>query len=75
MPVLEAVTALKSLESRTNDLGIGIRSLSGKVSGISLSSVSANLAERFSTIDVVIVIVIVIELIVVKLSGHLIELN
>ena len=36
------------------------------MSGISLASVSANLAERFSTIDVV--IVIVIELIVVKLS-------
>jgi hypothetical protein len=43
------------------------------VSSVSLSSISANLTERLSTIDVV--IGVGIELLVVKLSGHLIELN
>jgi hypothetical protein len=64
MPVLKAVSALESLESRANDLGIRIGSLSGKVSGISLAGVSANLTERFSTIGVG----IGIGLLVVKLS-------
>jgi hypothetical protein len=64
MPVLEAVTALERLESRANDLRVRIGSLSGKVSGISLAGVSANLTEWFSTVGVG----IVIDLLVVKLS-------
>jgi hypothetical protein len=71
MTVLEAVSALKRQQSRANNLRVGVGSLSGKVSGIGLSSVSANLTEWFSTIDVV----IGIGLLVVKLSRHLIELN
>jgi hypothetical protein len=64
MPVLEAVTTLECQESRANDLGIRIGSLSGKVSGIRLAGVSANLTERFSTVGVG----IGIGLLVVKLS-------
>jgi hypothetical protein len=63
MTVLEAVSALKRQQSRANNLRVGIGGLSGKVSSISLSSISANLTERLSTIDGG-----VIELIVVKLS-------
>jgi hypothetical protein len=54
MPILETISALESQQSRTNDFRIGVRRLSGKVSSIGLSSISANLAERLSTIDVVI---------------------
>jgi hypothetical protein len=71
MTVLEAVSALKRQQSRTNDLRVGIGGLSGKVSSIGLSSISTNLTERLSTIDDD----GVIGLLVVKLSGHLIELN
>ena len=63
MTVLEAVSALESLESRANDLRIRVRGLSGKVSGIRLAGISANLAEGLSTIYGR-----VIELVVVKLS-------
>ena len=72
MTVLEAVSALKRQQSRANYLRVGIGSLSGKVSSVGLSSISANLTERLSTIDV---IGGVIGLLVVELSGHLIELN
>jgi hypothetical protein len=72
MTVIEAVSALKRQQSRANYLRVGISSLSGKVSSIRLAGISANLTERLSTIDV---ISRVIGLLVVKLSGHLIELN
>ena len=72
MTVLEAVSALKRQQSRANYLRVGIGCLSGKVSSVGLSSISANLTERLSTIDV---IGGVIGLLVVELSGHLIELN
>jgi hypothetical protein len=64
MPVLETVTAFKSLKSRTNDFRVEIRSSSGKVSSISFTSVSANLAEWLSTIGISIgtELVLVIEL-------------
>jgi len=71
MTILEAVSALKRQQSRTNDFRVGIGSLSGKVSSVGLSSISTNLTERLSTIDDD----GVIGLLVVKLSGHLIELN
>jgi hypothetical protein len=63
MTVLEAVSALESQQSRANDIGIRVRSLSGKVSSIRLACISANLAEGLSTIYCR-----VIELVVVKLS-------
>jgi hypothetical protein len=66
MSVLEAVSALESLESRANDLGIRVRGLSGKVSGIRLAGISANLAEGLSTIGIG--VGRIIELLVVKLS-------
>jgi hypothetical protein len=68
--ILETISALESQQSRTNDFRIRVRRLSGKVSSISLSSISANLAERLSTIDVVIVLVIgvVIDVLVTKMS-------
>jgi hypothetical protein len=66
MTVLEAVSALKRQQSRANNFRVGVGSLSGKVSSIGLSSISTNLAERLSTIDVV--IGVGIELLVVKLS-------
>jgi len=66
MTVLEAVSALKRQQSRANYLRVGIGCLSGKVSSVGLSSISTNLTERLSTIDVV--IGVVIELLVVKLS-------
>jgi len=68
MTVLEAVSALKRQQSRANNLRVRIGSLSGKVSSVGLSSISTNLTERLSTIGKVIGLV-------VKLSGHLIELN
>jgi hypothetical protein len=58
VPILETISALESQQSRTNDFRIRVRRLSGKVSSISLSSISANLAERLSTIDVVIGVLI-----------------
>jgi hypothetical protein len=67
VPILETISALESQQSRTNDFRIRVRRLSGKVSSISLSSISANLAERLSTIGVVIG-VLVIEVLVSKLS-------
>jgi hypothetical protein len=66
MTILEAVSALKSQQSRANDLGIRVSSLSGKVSGIRLASISTNLAEGLSTIGIG--VGRVIELLVVKLS-------
>ena len=66
MTVLEAVSALKRQQSRANYLRVGIGSLSGKVSSVSLSSISANLAERLSTIDVV--LGIGIDVLVTKMS-------
>jgi hypothetical protein len=70
VPILETISALESQQSRTNDFRIGVRSLSRKVSSIGLSSISANLAERLSTIGVVIVLVIgvVIDVLVTKMS-------
>jgi hypothetical protein len=65
--ILEAISALESQQSRTNDFRIRVRCLSGKVSSISLSSISANLAERLSSKGAV----IVLGVLVVKLSGHL----
>jgi hypothetical protein len=62
VPILETISALESQQSRTNDFRIRVRRLSGKVSSIGLSSISANLAERLSTIDVVIVLVLVVKL-------------
>jgi hypothetical protein len=59
VPILETISALESQQSR-------IRRLSGKVSSISLSSISANLAERLSTIDVV--IGVLIGVLIVKMS-------
>jgi hypothetical protein len=67
VPILETISALESQQSRTNDFRIRVRRLSGKVSSISLSSISANLAERLSTIDVVID-VLVIDVLVTKMS-------
>jgi hypothetical protein len=66
VPILETISALDSQQSRTNDFRIRVRRLSGKVSSISLSSISANLAERLSTIDVV--IVLGIDVLVTKMS-------
>jgi hypothetical protein len=68
VPILETISALESQQSRTNDFRIRVRRLSGKVSSISLSSISANLAERLSTIDVVIGVVLVIDVLVTKMS-------
>jgi hypothetical protein len=69
VPILETISALESQQSRTNDFRIRVRRLSGKVSSISLSSISTNLAERLSTIGVVIgVLVIEVLVIGVKLS-------
>jgi hypothetical protein len=68
VPILETISALESQQSRTNDFRIGVRCLSGKVSSIGLSSISANLAERLSTIDVVLGIGIGIDVLVSKLS-------
>jgi hypothetical protein len=70
VPILETISALESQQSRTNDFRIGVRRLSRKVSSISLSSISTNLTERLSTIDVVLVIdiVLVIDVGVVKMS-------
>jgi hypothetical protein len=65
--ILETISALESQQSRTNDFRIGVRSLSRKVSSIGLSSISTNLAERLSTIDVVID-VLVIDVLVTKMS-------
>jgi hypothetical protein len=65
MTVLEAVSALKRQQSRANYLRVGIGCLSGKVSSIGLSSISANLTERLYTIGV---ISRVIGVLVVKLS-------
>jgi hypothetical protein len=67
MSILETIATLERQQSRTNDFRIGVRGLSGKVSSISLSSISANLAERLSTIDVVLD-VLVIDVLVSKLS-------
>jgi hypothetical protein len=66
VPILETISALESQQSRTNDFRIRVRRLSGKVSSISLSSISANLAERLSTIDVV--IGVLIGVLIVKMS-------
>jgi hypothetical protein len=66
VPILETISALDSQQSRTNDFRIRVRRLSGKVSSISLSSINANLAERLSTIDVV--IVLGIDVLVTKMS-------
>jgi hypothetical protein len=68
VPILETISTLESQQSRTNDFRIRVRRLSGKVSSISLSSISANLAERLSTIDVVIGVVLVIDVLVTKMS-------
>jgi hypothetical protein len=62
MSVLKAVSALERLESRANDLRVGIGGLSGKVSGIRLAGISANLAERLSTIGGGVIEVLVVEL-------------
>jgi len=67
VPILETISTLESQQSGTNDFRIRVRRLSGKVSSISLSSISANLAERLSTIDVVIGVLIGV-LIVTKMS-------
>jgi hypothetical protein len=66
MTILEAVSALERQQSRANNLGIRVRSLSGEVSSISLSGISTNLAEGLSTIGIG--VGRVIELLVVKLS-------
>jgi hypothetical protein len=52
MAILEAKSALKGQQSRTNNRRIGVRSLSRKVSSIGLSSVSTNLTERKAFVGV-----------------------
>jgi hypothetical protein len=58
MAILEAKSALKGQQSRTNNRRIGVRSLSRKVSSIGLSSVSTNLTEGKAFVGVVVVVVV-----------------
>jgi hypothetical protein len=76
--ILVAISALKRLQSGTNDSGIGVRSSAHIVSSISLTGVSANLTEWLLGVIVVGVsrkcghlIVVVVNLKALKGGGYI----
>jgi len=80
--ILVAISALKRLQSGTNDSGIGVRSSAHIVSSISLTGVSANLTEWLLGVIVVVgvsrkcghlivVVVVVVNLKALKGGGYI----
>jgi hypothetical protein len=69
MTILVAISALKCLQSRTNNGGIGVRTSAHIMSSIGLTSVSANLTEWLLGV------IVIVSVGVSRKCGHLVVLK